>query len=534
MQKIGPRTAQGGRTTEESMGSISVNHDKGLLKIYALAYMAILCSVSLVWLKHPEFLYMGRDADLALWISNTYRTWANAYDLTAINPFQGMTSTLVTINPHFNPGEWVFWTTLPYGIKLIVSFIVYFIEVTFSTFVLGLVLGFSRQFSFAASIWVMLLLFPPFNFMFGLQGWLATAPLYGHSLALSNLILVAFVKIGDAKWSLSGSTKAASINWLLATCMFILVLLSLFAAPFYNAGMLIGLALASGIIFLSSVSLQQFAWRSLTGLYIVLLGYLFGFLEFYSTAHSYSVRFAKPVPIANAKLTLCNWGLVCDSFPGFPWALSSSHWLHVAIIGGGVALWARLPQLPRPLPRIGLCCASTWVALLTWWGLGSLDIVTTSSFSPLYFFLMLFPFLAFLSLYAVCFLPSLALPSSPSPQTKFAVEAAVSIGIAILIVAMALWMGVRSANLDRTLPHLYERKSTSITDILRREIALQPGDLYRGSVATVLGEPDGVLRPFAGLSAREPMRAWQFEKFLQLVAESGNSHDLLEIGRAHV
>ena len=48
----------------------------------------------------------------------------------------------------------------------------------------------------SASLWLAFLLFPPFNFVYGLQGWLATNPPYGHTLALSNLILVAFIRIG--------------------------------------------------------------------------------------------------------------------------------------------------------------------------------------------------------------------------------------------------------------------------------------------------------------------------------------------------
>src|SRR5678816_3039762 len=73
------------------------------------------------------------------------------------------------------------------------SFVVYFVEVTASTFLLAVTLGFSRQFAFVGALWLAFLLFPPFNFVYGLQGWLATSPIYGHTLTLSNLLLVAFI-----------------------------------------------------------------------------------------------------------------------------------------------------------------------------------------------------------------------------------------------------------------------------------------------------------------------------------------------------
>jgi len=92
---------------------------------------------------------------------------ARPFDVTAMNPLQGMTSMLVAINPYFNPAVWIFQTGLPEISKQVISFIIYFIEVTLSSFALGLALGFSRPFALAASLWLAVLLFPPLNFVFG-------------------------------------------------------------------------------------------------------------------------------------------------------------------------------------------------------------------------------------------------------------------------------------------------------------------------------------------------------------------------------
>ena len=65
--------------------------------------------------------------------------------------------------------------------KLVLSMVVYFAEVTVSGFMLGRVLGFSRAFSFAAGLWLVILFFPPLNPMFGLQGVRATSPQWGNT-----------------------------------------------------------------------------------------------------------------------------------------------------------------------------------------------------------------------------------------------------------------------------------------------------------------------------------------------------------------
>ena len=176
---------------------------------------------------------------------------------------------LMPINPYFNPGTWIFQTALPEVPKRVISFIVYFVEVTASAFLLGVALGFSRLFAFVGALWLAFLLFPPFNFVYGLQGWLATNPPYGHTLALSNLILVAFIRIGVESPTAAGPGRRLARNWLLASCIVLLLLLIVLAAPFYNGGMLVGTFLLTGVIFLSSQSFSQMLWRLAAGVYVL-------------------------------------------------------------------------------------------------------------------------------------------------------------------------------------------------------------------------------------------------------------------------
>ena len=130
-------------------------------------------------------------------------------------------------------------------------------------------LGFSRPFAFVASLWLAFLLFPPFNFVYGLQGWLATSPLYGHTLALSNLLLIAFIKIGAEAGRGAGASAPARAQLAARELRsFVLVLLIVLAAPFYNGGMLIGTFLLAGVIFLSSQPVRQMLWRLAAGIYV--------------------------------------------------------------------------------------------------------------------------------------------------------------------------------------------------------------------------------------------------------------------------
>ena len=137
----------------------------GARSCYVIAYAVTLACFAIVWFRHRTLLYIGRDAELSLWLHKAYMDWAHPFDVTAMNPIQGMTSMLLAMNPYFNPGAWVFQTELPEMLKLVMSFLVYFLEVTLSTFALGMALGFSRSFAFVASLWLAFLLFPPFNFV---------------------------------------------------------------------------------------------------------------------------------------------------------------------------------------------------------------------------------------------------------------------------------------------------------------------------------------------------------------------------------
>lgn len=503
--------------------------------LVAAAYLGActiaVCAVLAIWATHHSmFFNVGRDADYSLWIMHAYRAWARPFDVTALNPLQGMASMLVVVNPYLNPGAWVWATGLADSAKHILSQFVYFLEVTVSTFILGRALGFSRPLSFAASMWVTILLFSPFNGIFGLQGWIATAPSHGHALAFSNLILASLTRIGAAPDEPRPFLRALKINWAWATGVLALLLAILLAAPFYNAGMLIGSCVASFLIVLSSVSRPQVYWRIASGLYILACLYLLGLFDFYAGAGAYAARFAGESPgyvvVPDPALFLCQLGVVCNRQVGWPIALTGSHWLHVAAIAGGLAVFA---SMPKPLSRLGLLFAATWLALLSHWVLVTLGIRQAWKFSALYFYFMLYPLIALFSLYFFRFLYGRLLAPRLALKDGRATEVAVAGGVAAAWVALVFAFGASPSTIDAGFRQTQHRGSSPIVEWLKKEAVLRKGEKYRGAVATVLGAPHGSLRKAFGFSPDAPLSTSQRAAVLELAAQSGHSHDLLDL-----
>jgi hypothetical protein len=507
---------------------------------YPAAYVVVLLSFTLIWFRHFPFLYIGRDAALSLWLGKAYLDWAHPFDITAMNPLQGMTSMLMAINPYFNPAVWIFQTGVSEISKEVVSFIVYFIEVTLSSFALGVALGFSRPFAFAACLWLAVLLFPPLNFVFGLQGWLATNPPHGHTLALSNLLLVAFIEIGAERRAKTSVGYRLAINFLLANCILLVILLSVLAAPFYNAGMLLGSLLLAGVIFLSSTSYQQILWRLGAGIYVLACCAALHFPEFFAGARDYSARFSaserallefhwpaqlSPELLAYARQGLCEWGLLCDRFTQWPLVATGSYWLQLSIILGGVAVALRMPS---PLARIGALFSVLWTFLLLVWIGASLGVIASPPLSPLYVYLMMYPFWALLSLYALVTVLEIGAAGFAS---RIRSAAHVWIPAAICLTALAFVALFRASPADLFRARGPQPRSTSpIIEVLEREIALRPGQVYRGSVATLLGAAASPLRQQLLGNSERPLEPGAFEKFLQrLASDTGSTHDLLDL-----
>ena len=209
----------------------------------------------------------------------------------------------------------------------------------------------------------------------------------------------------------------------------------------------------------------------------------------------------------------------------WPLALTGSYWLQVSIIVGAIAVAIRMRP---PLARVGALFAVLWIVLLAVWIGANLGIMAAFSLSPIYFFLMMYPFWAFFSLYAGVWLIEITtsrfVPKARSADPRLVCAALCVAAVALIplfhadVSRVFKWGGVQS------------RAATPITQALRENIALRPGQTYRGSVATLLGSPGSPLRRQLLVEAEQPLKPYEFERFLQkLAADTGSTHDLLDL-----
>ena len=304
--------------------------------------------------------------------------------------------------------------------------------------------------------------------------------------------------------------------------------------------MLVGTFLLTGVIFLSSQSVSQMLWRVAAGVYVLACCAALGFPGFFAGAQAYSARFSGaegpllqfhwPVEfsselIAGARQGLCAWGVVCDRMTQWPLALTGSYWLQLSIIVGAIAVAIRMRP---PLARVGALFAVLWIVLLAVWTSANLGIMAAFPLSPIYFFLMMYPFWAFFSLYAGVWLIEVT-TSRFVPQMRSADPRLVCTALCVAAVAL---IPLFHADVSRVFKWggAQLAPATPITQALARDIALRPGQAYRGSVATLLGAPGSPLRHRLLDNDERPLQPGEFERFLQVLAmDTGNSHDLLDL-----
>src|SRR5438552_2636078 len=99
---------------------------------YAIAYVAVLVCLVAAWSANTNVLYFGRDGMVSLWLVQMYAQWGSPTSLTLVNPFQGMGSMMLPMNPWWNPAAFlaVHWPDSQVG--LILSYVAYHVEFTAS------------------------------------------------------------------------------------------------------------------------------------------------------------------------------------------------------------------------------------------------------------------------------------------------------------------------------------------------------------------------------------------------------------------
>ncbi len=179
------------------------------------------------------------------------------------------------------------------------------------------------------------------------------------------------------------------------------------------------------------------------------------------------------------------------------------------------------------LARLGAVLAITWIALLLYWVALAIGIMRPGPVGSVYVFLPLYPVLGMLSLYPAKVLAEMTEKFVAPTQGSWIWgirHGASVLGVVVVLCGVMAWVAVR----DTSRPVKWPTTSPLI-EVLRREIAIEPGRPFRGSVATILGLNDDSSQgqPIVGSNASDPE---DFQTFLVRVkAATGNSHALLDL-----
>lgn len=521
--------------------------------LHLAAYLLFLCSAAIVWyLDSPNVTFDTRDARLALWLSRLHFEWGGPFDLTLLNPYQGMVGMAIPLNPYWTPPMLPAVLLGDSDISRMLVMVVDSLEIALSSYLLLAVLGFRPLLALCAVLFLHFLLFPPFTFAFGFHGWLQTGPYYGHTIALANLLLVSFVLLGRiGTWS--GSRRRRAGLWAaLVLGAFLLLAGNLVSVPFYAAGVLVGYAGLGAAVVAATPGLAGRVSQLLAAAALLAILLALETASFFSVSRQLSARF---VEIGDASILapllqpdawslgweplagwFCAHGIAC-SIEGFPvvprTAILGSVWIQLAGLAGAGLAALRWSGFAR---RFAACYLGYALLLLLFWTLMSQGMLGAFELSPLYLYFALYPFWAAFSLYAVG-VPAAALGGAVAGAWRRrrgtvrrfrggALPASLghlAPGLAAALLALHFALALEPGRVDPP-------PASRIVAELQARTALAPGDRFRGSTATVLGPPGSFLRDALGPPPGAAVPPGQFEVYLQeLAARTGSSHALLDL-----
>ena len=196
------------------------------------SFVMLVMFYAIYWQTFPGYLVAGDDGWISEWTAQFLLAWGEPFDLSVINPFQGMGSLFVHITPWFNPASWVYAFDLQvWERQLAVNLLllVEFLAVGYWAF---------RRFGatpLVAAVGVQLaaiLIFPGTSNMLGRGCYLCAMFYTSHYIVVMLLAVVGFMAIGR----LSRHANFALLVGLLVYCLLLMytmgVYVAVFAPPF--------------------------------------------------------------------------------------------------------------------------------------------------------------------------------------------------------------------------------------------------------------------------------------------------------------
>ena len=177
-----------------------------------------------LWRLPGDFsgMYGNDDGIWAAWNLRGIFEWSRPFDLAPFNPLSGMGSTFLPNTPWLNPAALALALPLPRDITYLISYFVYFVELSLSLILLFRVVGLAPLEAIICAQLYLLILFPPTNGNLLTLMWYSLAPVNAHLVAICNVLLVLILIIGRyGFWT----------NVICGAGVFFLLVCGLFSAP---------------------------------------------------------------------------------------------------------------------------------------------------------------------------------------------------------------------------------------------------------------------------------------------------------------
>jgi hypothetical protein len=177
-----------------------------------------------LWRLPSDFsgMYGNDDGIWAAWNLRGIFEWSRPFDLAPFNPLSGMGSTFLPNTPWLNPAALALALPLPRDITYLISYFVYFVELSLSLILLFRVVGLAPLEAIICAQLYLLILFPPTNGNLVTLMWYSLAPVNAHLVAICNVLLVLILIIGRyGFWT----------NVICGAGVFFLLVCGLFSAP---------------------------------------------------------------------------------------------------------------------------------------------------------------------------------------------------------------------------------------------------------------------------------------------------------------
>lgn len=151
-----------------------------------------------LWRLPGDFwgMYGNDDGMWAAWNLRGIFEWSRPFDLAPFNPLSGMGSTFFPNTPWLNPAALALALPLPREVCYLISYFVYFVELSLSLVLLFRVIGLAPLEAIICAQLYLLILFPPTNGTFVTLQWYSILPVKAYLVAICNVLLVLILIIG--------------------------------------------------------------------------------------------------------------------------------------------------------------------------------------------------------------------------------------------------------------------------------------------------------------------------------------------------